>query len=178
MKRGFFFRKKETTVVEKTTIEKFRRNFKMNRQGFFLAEETLKIVIAVICVGVLVYLLASVYFNNQNEKDLGLAKASLENLVEQINVRSSETQIYNPGGWSILSFPYENGKPLSCSNVEWSSCICICKGSWFGSNLDNCDDMGTCLENSQGFMIANSIEIKNPPITLNIDKENKKITLK
>ena len=150
----------------------------MKKKGFFLAEETLKLVIAVICIGVLIYLLASIYFNNRDEKDLEFAKASLESLVEQINAGSSEAQIYNPGEWSLMSWPAEGKIPLSCSNVGWNICICICKGSWFGSNLDNCEDMGTCLENSQGFMIANSIEIKNPPITLNIDKENKKITLK
>lgn len=149
-----------------------------SRRGFFLAEETLKIVIAVICIGFLVYLLASVYFNNQNEKNLELAKASLENLVEQIDAGSSEAQIYNPAGWSLMSWPAEGKKLLSCENAGWNSCICICKGSWFGSKANNCEDMSTCLENSQGFMIANSIEIKNPPITLNIDKENKKITLK
>ena len=157
----------------------------MKNRGFFLAEETLKLVLAVICIGVLVYLLVSIYFNNQNEKDLELAKASLESLVAQINAGSSEAQIYNPGEWVITSWPNDyiagiilkeklNGKPLSCENLGWASCLCICKSNSPGK----CDDMGTCLENSQGFMIANSIEIKNPPITLNIDKENKKITLK
>lgn len=150
----------------------------MNRRGFFLAEETLKLVIAVICIGVLVYLLVSVYLNNKDEKNLELAKASLENLVVQINAGSSEVEVYNPSGWSLMSWPAEGKIPLSCENAGWNICICICKGSWFGSNLDNCDDVGVCLDNSQGFMIANSIEIKNPPIILKIDKENKKITLK
>lgn len=157
-----------------------------NRRGFFLAEETLKLVIAVICIGFLVYLLTAIYFNNQDEKDLELAKASLENLIEQINAGNLEVEVYNPEGWSLMSWPnnYEtglpflkktkNGIPLSCENVGWTTCLCICKDN----KPDSCNDDGFCLENFKGFMIENSIEIESPPIILNIDDENKKITLK
>lgn len=156
----------------------------MNHRGFLLAEETLKILIAVICIGFLVYFLFALYFNNQDKKDLELAKASLEHLVEQINAGTSEIEIYNPDEWVITSWPNDyvsgtlfwkqtkNGIPLSCSNLGWSSCICICKSD----NPGKCDDKGYCLENTKGFMIENSVEIKNPPVILKINKESKTIT--
>ena len=151
----------------------------MNKRGFLLAEETLKILIAVISIGSLVYFLTALYFNNQDKKDLELATSSLEHLMEEINAGNSEVEIYNPKGWSVLSWPYDGEYPLSCENVGWSSCICICKNPWFKETKkfeNNCNDIGICLENSEGFMISRIINIDNPPITLNIDKENKKIT--
>lgn len=157
----------------------------MNRKGFLLAEETLKIILAVIAIGFLVYFLAALYFNNQDEKDLELATASLEHLVEEIDLGSSEVKIFNPNGWSLMSWPFEGDIPLSCSNVGWDICICICKAplvGFSGNYLDNCNDKGICLENKKGFIVGENtpspIYIKNPPITLNINSENKKITLK
>ena len=158
----------------------------MNRRGFLLAETTLKIVIAVICIGFLVYFLASLYYNNQNEKDLELAKASLEHLIDEIGVGSSEVEIYNPKGWVLSFWPYDTIKsrivydkeikgdiPKSCFNVGWENCLCICDDAINFEGAD-CDNLGTCLESD--FVVENKkIKIENPPIVLQIDKENKKI---
>jgi hypothetical protein len=158
-----------------------------NKKGFLLGEETLKIVIAVICLIFLVFLLAKLYYNYNKDEDLELAKASLEHLIDEINAGSESVEIYNPssspyfpGGWILISFPFEDsGWPKSCSNSGWKNCLCICneapntiKDSGFAVD---CDNKGICLEND--FIIQNKkIKIENPPLTLNIDYENKKIT--
>lgn len=151
---------------------------KKNRNGFLLAEETLKIILAVISIGFLVYFLTALYFANQNSKDLEQAKASLKFLVKEINSGSPEVQIYNPEGWAISSWPYENKIPNSCND---KNCLCICDNPLISTKrnfLDNCNDKnkGFCLENTKKLVVSQGnvqspILIKNPPITLQINKK-------
>ncbi len=151
-----------------------------NRRGFLLAEETLKIVIALICISFLIYLLTSLYFKNKDSKDLELAKASLEHLVNEINAKAPSVEIYNPKGWVIGVWPHDTtkriwyylfllsetkiGLPKYCENLGWDRCICICKKD----DQDKCDDLGFCLE-SDSKIEGGAIEIEKPPITLKID---------
>ena len=67
---------------------------KKNRKGFLLAEETLKIILAVISIGFLVYFLSALYFANQNSEELEQAEASLEFLINEINSGSDKVEIY------------------------------------------------------------------------------------
>jgi len=157
---------------------------KTDKKGFLLAEETLKIILAVIAISFLAYFLFSLYNTNKTAKDLELAKESLNHLIQEINAERTEVQIYNPKGWEIYSWPNtyargilfwkttEEGISQSCLNLGWSSCICICKKA----TPDKCDSKGICLDNPQGFSFEDSIKIKNPPITLLIDSQNKIIT--
>ena len=156
----------------------------MNKRGFLLAEETLKIILAVISIGFLIYFLSALYFANQNSKDLEQAKASLNFLVKEINSGSEEVQIYNPsssakfpGGWILISFPLdENILPDKCNNKE---CICICdKVSYTITDeglAKDCDNSGVCSKSD--FEIKDKkINLENPPINLQIN--NKKISIK
>jgi len=157
---------------------------KTDKKGFLLAEETLKIILAVIAIGFLAFLLFSLYNTNKTAKDLELAEESLDFLVQEIGGQREEVDIYNPKGWIISSWPNiytkgillwkttEEGKPMSCSNLGWDSCICICKKAI----PDKCDSTGICLENPQTFEIDSPIKIKNPPVTLQVDYDNKKIS--
>lgn len=149
-----------------------------NKKGFLLAEETLKIILAVIAIGFLAYLLFSIYNANKSAKDLELAESSLNHLAEVINSEAIETEIYNPttkDAWYIASWPTSGEKPLYCENLGWDKCLCICK---FGalqiinpSKLSNfCDEKGVCLEslakvNDDGNFY---IQIKDPPLELKI----------
>ena len=159
------------------------------------AKETLKMVIAVIAISFLVYFLISLYMTNKASKNLELAKATLEHLVDEINVGSGEVEIYNPEGWVIISWPYDGKRPNSCSNLGWDDCICICKDVNFGQQLlsvlpfidsldqfsKKCDDKGICLENTQKLIVRKEgvrqqpILIEHPPLKLNIDQEGKSI---
>ncbi len=182
----------------------------MNKKGFLLAETTLKVVIAVIGIGFLIFLLVSIYMSNQNSKDLELAKASLEHLVEEVNAEITEVEIYNPRTgsmplrtfWYLFTWPTggDSISPLSCSNLNWEHCVCICGvGSFKGWSkqgmADICDEKGICLKFtdlklnknngffSQGFWGAiytsdDLIGLKDMPLELNIDYQNKEITEK
>ena len=157
----------------------------MNRKGFLLAEETLKIVLAVISIGLLAFLLFSLYNNGKNAKDLEFAKASLSLFVEGLNAKQTSIDIYNPKGWNIGTWPHdvESGVlfrttqfeyPKSCSNLGWQKCVCICKEN----SAESCDSEGICVTTEEKFEIQNgNIEIASPPITIKVDYKTKIISL-
>ena len=126
-----------------------------HKKGFLLAEETLKIVIAIIAIGFLVYFLVSLYFSYRSSKELDQAQASLDYLISQVKAGSENVDIYNPKNWWVFS---EDDK------------LCICK-TFLSSS---CEEDGKCSETS--FMINSPIQIENPPITLNIDQTTKEIS--
>lgn len=154
----------------------------MKKKGFLLAEETLKIVIAVICIGFLIYLLFSLYFKSKESKDLELAKESLDYLIQEVNLQHTTVEIYNPKGWYILSWPHtaskwtigippkitKTGVPNYCNNLGWDKCICICKED-FQDNCDNCLQSDVRVEN-------NVIKIDKLPLILEIKIEDNLIT--
>ena len=150
-----------------------------NKKGFLLAEETLKLIIAVIAIGFLVYLLVALYFSFKTSPELEQAKSSLDFLSSQINSGKERVDIYNPKGWYLITWKYITESPKTCSNSGFEKCICICEEN----TLDSCDSNGVCLNNPQGFQIVGDsaiegkIKITNPPITLNIDKANKEIRI-
>lgn len=134
----------------------------MKKQGFLLASETLKIVVAVICIGFLIYFLSAIYFNNVNGKKLVHAKSILTNSDENIgkvigdvrnsegnlnNGKSEEFTFVNPAGWSIFSFVVGTSEilPNSCAGT---SCLCVCDDLWveeWGRQAKECSDNGVCL---------------------------------
>lgn len=173
-----------------------------NKRGFLLAEETLKIVIALICIGFLAYFLIALYFSHKDGQNLEFAKASLEHLVQEINSNSPTVEIYNPKNWVVVTWPSdivtgtdawikkdvkEKSMPDSCTNMDWKTCVCICKDR----KAEDCDKKGICLDNKKNLIIQeewdsveaandnaniggvsgfkNSIKIEKPPIKLKID---------
>jgi len=161
--------------------------FPKNRRGFLLAEETLKVILAVIAIGFLVYLLFSLYKAGKDSKDLELAKESLSFLQQEMNAEKTSIDIYNPEGWNIGMWPHpvlvsgslgigaeaEMQYPNSCSNLGWESCVCICEDN----NEESCDENGACFNNEKKFNInGGNIEINNPPIILKVDYQNKMIS--
>ena len=145
----------------------------MKKRGFLLAEEALKLILAVISIGILAYLLYSLYNANTSSKNLDFAKESLSSISEGINAQAAEIQIYNPSGWYIQSWTKEN-LPLFCSNLGWEQCICICKKN----GVDSCNSDGACLENPNGFSLADSVKIEDPPVTLSVNYQTKEVSKK
>ncbi len=145
-----------------------------NKKGFLLAEETLKIVIAVICIGFLVYFLISLYFTSRTSKELEFAEASLNNLLDEVKSGVTEVEIYNPKDWIIVVWPHEVdiGMPKTCLNIGWENCICICKEPvpFLENLLDNCDKNGVCLGNNLELNIEeDSIKINKVPFKIKIE---------
>lgn len=150
----------------------------MDDRGFLLAEETLKIIIAVIAIAFLAYLLVSLYLSTTTSKELDQAKASLPFILNAVKSGETSVDVYNPNSWWVSYWPRtqysQSFFPQSCTNLGLQSCICICKKD----AIDECDKNGVCGDNS-GFIIqGGSIQIENPPITLNIDQDNKVISKK
>jgi len=149
------------------------------KKGLLLAEETLKIVIAVIAIGFLVYFLISLYFSAKATKELEQAEASLNFILGEAAAGRTTVDIYNPRNWWIMQWNrteelFAERKPgyqipESCSGLQPENCLCLCPDFRFG-----CYD-GICAD-SNGFLVETPIKIENPPITLNINQESKIIT--
>lgn len=154
---------------------------KQKKTGLFLAEETLKIILAVIVIGFLIYFLVSLYFSNANEENMQFAESSAKYLIEQMNAQTKEIQIFNPEGWIITAWTATQEMPLQCSNLGWKNCICICEddynwdiGITSNTDLDDCNAESYCMDYSKEIFINEAaIEIDNPPITLEISYGDK-----
>jgi len=171
------------------------------KKGLLLAEETLKMILALISLSILAYLLFSIYGSGKEAKDLEFAESSLDRLVREISVGAEEVEIYNPEGWVLMSWPYSEDDEilLSCSNLGWKDCICMVenigsvKRFWydqsFTQNLrdaffEKIDEKGICRENVLDLDVnlfeggQEPLQIDNPPVTLLIDYDNKLIGVK
>lgn len=119
-----------------------------NKRGFLLAEETIKIIIAVVCIIFLVYILVSIYNSSTSVKKIEQAREVLnqsESLISSLAEGGSISQdILNPVGWHLYTFIGED-KPNSCLG---ENCLCICTNSMIeliNSQAEKCDDKGVCI---------------------------------
>ena len=125
-----------------------------NKKAFELVGETAgNAIIAVLCLIVLFFLGFTLYnmFMNNNAK-LEQAKASLDNIIEQINNLKNEgdtaiVTIYNPKNW-MISYQQDTtvvgALPSSCNQRR---CLCICESATSKEELfNNCNDpkKGVC----------------------------------
>ena len=145
------------------------------KKGFLLAEETIKIVIALICIGFLVYLLFSIYYSSRDSHDLEQAKATLDYLIQNIEFQSTEVQIFNPENLYLISWPFEGQIPSSCSNMGWQNCLCICDDS------KECDEW-VCKETPKKTVVFDKgqqipLKIEDPPLELNIEYSQDEIII-
>ena len=149
-----------------------------SKKGFMLAEETLKIILAIIVIGFLIYFLASLYFSSKTSEELEFAKASLDYTLEQLNSKSPEMMILNPVGWMITSWKKGN-MPLQCSNLGWENCVCICDRAfdYFGllknTPLEDCNEQSVCLEYGKEIIIkGDTIVIEDSSTSLKVNHVN------
>lgn len=126
-----------------------------NKRGFLLAEETLKIVVAVIVIVFLVYFLVSIYMAKVNGDNLIQATSLLTDSEESFSVifdnledgGSITKDVLEPRGWYLFGFTGDELKPNSCAG---KNCLCICNDVlWEGFKGDaqqkKCDEKGVCL---------------------------------
>jgi hypothetical protein len=156
----------------------------MNKKGFFLAEETLKIIIAVICIGFLIFILGKMYYSYTLDKTVQEAKDSLARIEKEINSMKGneerEIVIYKPSPpgligaigkdyWVLVSF--DMSVPDFCNEKGWNSCLCLCKNPFgiplIGKDLEEkCDEKDICVSFPQKRLIPFQKDLKNLPITL------------
>ncbi|MFH1503543.1 MAG: hypothetical protein ABIE36_02710 [Candidatus Diapherotrites archaeon] len=149
----------------------------MNKKGFLLAEETLKILVALVCLVFLIFLVISLYNSATKDKKLEYAKADLSQIYDIIStLKEGETKsqiLPNPEGWHLYSF-VESEKPNSCIG---DNCLCICDNVFIrliSSQAEKCNKKGTCLIVSDLAKGNLDIKIKNPTF-LRIRKQSGKI---
>lgn len=156
------------------------RNFKKDKKGFLLAEETLKILVALICIVFLVYILVSVYNANTSDKKLKDARdvlSRIDNITSSIKEGDTQSQdIANPSGWHLYSF-VEQDRPDSCLNTN---CLCICEKpliELLKSTAKKCNEKGVCLVVPNLAMSKIDLKIRDPDnlLFINIKKQNGKI---
>ena len=151
----------------------------MKKKGLLLAEETLKMIIALIAISFLIYFLTSLYFANVNSQKRQHAEATIGRISDIIdNIQSQIENVSNPTpfGWYLFSFTGEDKKPNACSG---ENCLCICyniKIDLFDRQINECNKNGVCeiVENLETF---GEIEIERD-FSLEIEKTGDKIIIR
>ena len=128
----------------------------MNKKAsMLLPEETIKIIVAALCIGFLAFILISIYLSVTGENNKIYAEASVKNVISpeitSINngepFKSQGIPVPNPNGWFIFSFVGTELKPDLCTG---QNCLCICEdvtyiGNWAKRLAKKCDDKGSCV---------------------------------
>ncbi len=122
-----------------------------NKKGMLLASETLKIVLSVISIGLLAFLLYSLYYNGVAKQEEKAAEATMEKFREVLSEVESNSSFVGslhgltPSGWAFFSFVGQDKKPNQCAGA---SCLCLCDAKNFGDTFDRqikeCSDDGSC----------------------------------
>lgn len=149
---------------------------KQNKKGStLLPEQVVKIVIALIVVGFLVFLLISLFFSRtdidkqkQAEAFLSTGANSLAPTIRDLPPGQKTTlTIFNPSGWYLFSFTHvEKGKiPAKCGLEK---CLCICDNTIIRDQVQYCQNNGVCLNVPNLVTYTKELEISinaaNPPI--------------
>jgi len=124
--------------------------------------ETLKIIIAVLCIALLIYLAYSVYGLFTKKTAFEQAKSSLRLLelnvkdIEEGKKNESEILLESPNGWAISAWPYKDERNILCKKKY---CVCICPQKGIFSDLE--DYMLECYKNGICFDSDTKIETLN-----------------
>lgn len=175
------------------------------KKGFLLAEETVKIVIALIVIGFLIWFLGSLYYKNKISRELEMATDTLNRLEEEIDAGAESFEVLGPEpgpwgakGWLLMSFPFKDDpseiQPDKCSVHGYVNCLCICGVKQFRFPLGltslakTCDNFGVCVEVRNFKIISereislgeytrkNIIKFDKVPFQLKINQEEKIIS--
>jgi len=146
-----------------------------NKKGFLLGEYTLKIIIAVLCILLLLYLLSVLYSSFTDEKNFNRAKETLDNLNEKmVDAKTSAVSLplLEPNGWRLISY-IGLEKPEACTK----NCICLCEDVktgrfkkayiWADTQIEKCNIRGVCKN------FDDKIEEFNIKLRNNVDIEYK-----
>lgn len=138
-----------------------------NKKGMLLASEVLKMVLSVLAIGLLVYLLTSLYYNNIEGKKRDEAVQLVDRMKDVVSRIESSNNVTNesvdqilPSGWTIFSFTEAELKPNSCSG---ENCFCICDEVWvdiFDRQVKECGNDGVCVV-KENLMEFENIEIED-----------------
>jgi hypothetical protein len=143
------------------------------RRGFLLGEETIKIILAVICIAGLIIFIIYIYNGYAGNQDSRNAEATLNHLLSDIKGGVTQEQIYNPQNWVLISFPSQSTDqknfPPVCTSNKWKTCLCIC------SDVNSCSNKGSCVQ-SDFSVQGGFIQFEKLPMPLSISPQSKTIS--
>jgi len=126
-----------------------------NKNGFFLAEETIRLIVGALVLVSLVALLAFFYYSSQQDAKLNFAESSLKYLIQRLEAGDKEIILFGPNEGYLLVWPQKENELTHikefCENKGMSSCICI------QINPESSDKKFVCAENNLKISI-NSLE--------------------
>ncbi len=149
----------------------------MNNKAILMSE-TLKIILAVISIGLLVYLAFSLYGIFIKDTRLEQAEATLNQISDYIKSAQEDEEtkymILNPKEWYVVFYDAEEEMPGSCKE---KNCLCFCS-----ENTKESCEQGVCKgfdENIKLMTIAfdDNINLKNIPRQIFFKKEQGVITI-
>lgn len=143
---------------------------KIKSKKGIIKEEVLKLLIAVIAIGLLMYLAWSLYSIFIIKSRTEQARAGLNEIMLEIeNLEDGEMTYYNlitPSKWALFIWPIKFGptdeylRPDLCIRNNWEKCICICPVESINSGPQvhnaECSDGGFC-EEFEGEIVVDSI---------------------
>ena len=130
----------------------------MKKKGDFMVETAVKIVIAVICIALLMYLAFRFGGLFNSKTDVQQASAHLENIEKKINLlKPGENFTYflnSPPEWYLVSWSREKTGfiPNLCSNSPFDKCLCICSGT----TISSCDEFGRCSSMGENYEVSSA----------------------
>lgn len=163
----------------------YKKRFgKKNKKGFFLAEETMKIILAVICLGFLIFVLVKMYYSYSGDASQQ-AEDTLKRIETEINSMkegdSREVSVYSPLGWTVGGFSDDKtpGNVALCLEKSYEkkdgSCLCVCKKNFFQKEKP-CEGNGVCSFFPNKKFSSGVIIIENPPVVISITKNSNMIS--
>ncbi len=114
-----------------------------SKKGSLLLEsETVKIVLAVICIFLLIILAYKLYTLFMKKTAIEIARENIEQLANRINKladgQSGKFTLTGPNDWYLMLFNKGDSMPSQCSSAN--NCLCICESQTYVG----CDQQGVC----------------------------------
>jgi len=125
-----------------------KSKMKINKKGvFYLLPVVLKILTAVIAIGLLILLFTNLIGIVRDKSEIEQAKSSLDILVESIeDLGEGEERnilLQGVGGWFIVGWGKDEDKSLKAAACLSGSCLCICERE---GNKNSCERNGFCRD--------------------------------
>ena len=151
-----------------------RKIIKTQEKKAILLPEVMKIIIAVCCILLLLYLAYKIYglatLNNQLSKartQINIIGGKIQSLQESSStsdISSTNYLMFNPLGWVLTGWPYASGKDtLSvpfCVAKKWNKCLCLCPSSLTDTSprdlVKECSINNICIEVKADILEVNS----------------------
>jgi len=146
------------------------------KRGMLLAEETLKMVIAIIVIVFLVYFLVNLYYGKlkddaikKSEQLLIKSDQSIKNVIESLKEGESKNLVLQEissfgDNWHLFSFT-EQEKPNSCAG---KNCLCICDDVIGEDPLGFVKQINECNKNGVCIIVSN---LKNEEVNIELQED-------